>query len=129
MIHRLHGVAEQFVRVGPPGEAAKDRVRARHHQRGARALVGDVAEQHHELVADLEVVDQVAAHFLGGLQHDVDRERLAAERAGERRRRERKLERACLVQLVLLAAQFLARLIAQRLLLQRGDDARAAASD
>ena len=57
-------------------------MRSRHHQRGAGALVGYVAERNHEQVlADAKMIDQVAADFLGGLENHVDGGGPAADRA------------------------------------------------
>ena len=76
IVHDADGtlwLAKQRCGVGAGGEGAEHRMRARHHQRGAGALVGHVAEREHDhVVADAEMIDQVAAHFLGRFEQDVD---------------------------------------------------------
>src|SRR6185437_12100492 len=114
--------AELFRAPGTRRQRTHHGVRPRHHQRSTGALVGHVAErQHNHVVADAKMVDHIAANFLGGLEQDVDRQGAAGNRAGKWRRRESKLQRARLVEFQLLAPQFIAREVAQRLLFQRGE--------
>ena len=99
--------------IGTRRQRTEHGVRARHHQRRAGALVGHVAErQHNHVVADAEMIDHIAANFLGGFEQDVDRQRTAGNRPGKWRRRERKLQRARLVEFQLLAPELIAREVA-----------------
>ena len=121
----LAGSENRSAASGRGGEAAEHRMGARHHQRRTRALVGHVAEQQHEqIVTDRKVIDQIAADLLGRLQDDFDRQLLTGECAIERRRCQRELKRARLVQFRLLAPEFFSRAVAQRLLFQRRQHAR-----
>ena len=73
---RVMRLAKQRLRVRSGRQGAQQRVGACHEQRRARALVGDIAEREHEQVADVKIVDQVAADFLRRLQDHIDRDGL-----------------------------------------------------
>ncbi len=94
---------------------------AGHHQRRPRPLVGDIAHQHGvQALADLEMIDQVAAHLAGRLQHHLDGDPAERRIALRRRRSQGQLQVARLVQFGPLALQLPPRAVAKLLLLQRG---------
>ncbi len=79
---------------------------ARHEQRRARALVGDVAEHQHQPVTDEETVDEIASDLIGRFEHDIDRDVRGPDRHAQRRGHQLELQPARFVEFGLTASQF-----------------------
>jgi hypothetical protein len=88
-------------------------MRARHHHGRASPLVRHVANgEDEQAFSHLKMVDQVAADLAGRLQHYLDCYCAPTHDTTKARRGKSKLKRASLVELDLLATQFLSRAIA-----------------
>ena len=84
-------------------------MRARHEQSRAGSFMGDVAKgEDQKAVVNLKMIDEIAADFPCGLEHDIDGARVMAYGASEGRGSELELQRSGFAELCLLPFELLA---------------------